>query len=131
MTPSEERDELLTPLLSRVREEHDRTGDNSAAVVEGLAGTARVITAAAATMVAVFGSFALGDILDVKVIGVGLAAAVFVDATLVRCVLVRATIELLGERNWWLPSWLRRTSRVVLRVLRYRCSARWLILGGS
>ena len=95
-------------LLSRIREEHDRSGDNSAAVVEGLAGTARVITAAAAIMVAVFGSFALGDILDVKVIGVGLAAAVLVDATLVRCVLVPATMELLGERNWWLPSWLQR-----------------------
>jgi RND superfamily putative drug exporter len=95
-------------LLSRVREEHERTGDNSAAVVEGLAGTARVITAAAAIMVAVFGSFALGDLHDVKVIGVGLAAAVFVDATLVRCVLVPATMELLGERNWWLPGWLRR-----------------------
>jgi RND superfamily putative drug exporter len=97
-------------LLSRVREEHDRTGDNSAAVVEGLAGTARVITAAAAIMVAVFGSFALGDILDVKVIGVGLAAAILVDATLVRCVLVPATMELLGERNWWLPSWLQRVT---------------------
>ena len=95
-------------LLSRVREEHERTGDNSAAVVEGLAGTARVITAAAAIMVAVFGSFALGDMLDVKVIGVGLAAAILVDATLVRCVLVPATMELLGERNWWLPSWLQR-----------------------
>jgi RND superfamily putative drug exporter len=97
-------------LLSRIREEHDRSGDNSAAVVEGLAGTARVITAAAAIMVAVFGSFALGDILDVKVIGVGLAAAVLVDATLVRCVLVPATMELLGERNWWLPSWLQRVT---------------------
>jgi RND superfamily putative drug exporter len=93
-------------LLSRVREEHDRTGDNSSAVVEGLAGTARVITAAAAIMVAVFGSFALGDIRDIKLIGLGLAAAVLVDATVVRCVLVPATMELLGERNWWLPRWL-------------------------
>jgi RND superfamily putative drug exporter len=96
-------------LLSRVREEHDRTGDNSAAVVEGLAGTARVITAAAAIMVAVFASFALGDIRDIKLIGFGLATAVFVDATVVRCVLVPATMELLGERNWWLPGWLERS----------------------
>lgn len=95
-------------LLSRVREEHDRTGDNSAAVVEGLAGTARVIPAAAAIMVAVFGSFALGDLVDVKVIAVGLASAILVDATVVRCVLVPATMELLGESNWWLPRWLRR-----------------------
>ena len=95
-------------LLSRVREEHDRSGDNSAAVVEGLAGTARVITAAAAIMVAVFASFALGDSRPIKLIGTGLAAAVLVDATIVRCVLVPATMELLGERNWWLPRWLKR-----------------------
>jgi RND superfamily putative drug exporter len=100
-------------LLSRVREEHDRSGDNSAAVVEGLAGTARVITAAAAIMVAVFASFALGDSRPIKLIGTGLAAAVLVDATIVRCVLVPATMELLGERNWWLPRWLKRiTPRV-------------------
>jgi RND superfamily putative drug exporter len=95
-------------LLSRVREEHNHSGDNSSAVVEGLAGTARVITAAAAIMVAVFGSFALGDVRAIKLIGFGLAAAVFVDATVVRCVLVPATMELLGERNWWLPRWLGR-----------------------
>jgi RND superfamily putative drug exporter len=91
-----------------ISEEHDRSGDNSAAVVEGLAGTARVITAAAAIMVAVFASFALGDMRAIKLIGFGLAAAVFVDATVVRCVLVPATMELLGERNWWLPRWLGR-----------------------
>ena len=95
-------------LLSRMREEHQRTGDNSTAVVEGLAGTARVITAAAAIMVAVFGAFVLGDIRAIKLIGLGLAVAVLVDATVVRCVLVPATMELLGERNWWLPKWLDR-----------------------
>jgi RND superfamily putative drug exporter len=95
-------------LLSRVREEHDRTGDNATAVVEGLAGTARVITAAAAIMVAVFASFVLGDVRAIKLIGTGLAAAVLIDATVVRCVLVPATMELLGERNWWLPKWVER-----------------------
>jgi RND superfamily putative drug exporter len=96
-------------LLSRIREEHDRTGENATAVVEGLAGTARVITAAAAIMVAVFGSFVLGDLRPIKIIGLGLGlglgVAVVVDATIVRCVLVPATMELLGERNWWLPAW--------------------------
>ena len=67
-----------------------------------------MITAAAAIMIAVFASFALGDIRDIKLIGLGLAAAVLVDATIVRCVLVPATMELLGERNWWLPRWLER-----------------------
>jgi RND superfamily putative drug exporter len=100
-------------LLSRVKEEHDRTGDNGVAVVEGLASTARVITAAAAIMVAVFGSFVLGDLRAVKLIGLGLGVAVFVDATVVRCVLVPATMELLGERNWWFPGWL---ERIVPRI---------------
>jgi RND superfamily putative drug exporter len=93
-------------LLSRVREEYDRTGHNSHAVVEGLAGTAPVITAAAAIMISVFTSFALGDVRSIKLMGFGLAAAVFVDAIVVRCVLVPATMELLGDRNWYLPAWL-------------------------
>jgi RND superfamily putative drug exporter len=95
-------------LLSRIREEYVRTGDNASAVAEGLAATARVITAAAAIMVSVFGAFILGDIIFVKMVGLGLATAIFVDATVVRLVLVPATMELLGDRNWWYPAWLDR-----------------------
>ncbi len=85
-----------------------RTHDNGHAVVEGLASTARVITAAAAIMVCVFGSFMMGDLRSIKLIGFGLAAAVLIDATIVRMVLVPATMELLGDRNWWMPRWLDR-----------------------
>jgi RND superfamily putative drug exporter len=95
-------------LLSSVKEEFDRTGDNSRAVVEGLASTARVITAAAAIMVCVFGSFVVADDRPIKLIGLGLAVAVLIDATLVRMVLVPATMELLGRANWWMPRWLSR-----------------------
>ena len=103
-------------LLSRMREEWARTGDNSAAVADGLAATARVITAAAAIMVCVFGSFVIGDPLRIlSVFGLGLAVAVLVDATVVRMVLVPAVMQLLGPANWWLPSWLRRaTPRLVM-----------------
>ncbi|MGH9040300.1 MAG: MMPL family transporter, partial [Acidimicrobiia bacterium] len=95
-------------LLSRIREEYDRTGDNALAVANGLASTARVITAAAAIMIFVFGSFVLGVDRSIKLFGLGLAVAVLFDATIVRMVLVPATMELLGERNWWLPKWLDR-----------------------
>ncbi len=95
-------------LLSRVREEYVRTRDNRSAVADGLASTARVITAAAAIMVTVFGAFVMEDAVFLKLAGVGLATAVFVDATVVRMVLVPATMELLGDRNWWLPRWLDR-----------------------
>jgi RND superfamily putative drug exporter len=95
-------------LLSRIREEYDRCGDNALAVGRGLAATARVITAAAAIMVVVFLSFVLTPDVSVKQIGLGLAAAVLVDATVVRLVLVPAVMELLGPANWWLPGWLGR-----------------------
>ncbi len=95
-------------LLSRVKEEYDRTGDPVNSVADGLAATARVITAAAAIMVVVFGSFVLEDNRVIKMFGVGLASAVLLDATLVRMLLVPATMELLGARNWWLPRWLDR-----------------------
>jgi RND superfamily putative drug exporter len=95
-------------LLSRVREEFDRTGDNDAAVVRGQAGTARTITSAALIMVAVFGGFVLGDDPLTKMMGLGLATAIAVDATVVRLVLVPATMTLLGRANWWLPAWLDR-----------------------
>ena len=91
-------------LLSRIREEYDRTGDNAVAVADGLASTARVITAAALIMVTVFGSFILGDATTIKLFGLGLATAILVDATVVRMVLVPATMELLGDRNWWFPT---------------------------
>ena len=95
-------------LLSRMKEEFDRTGDNAAAVADGLASTARVITAAALIMIAVFGSFVAGDDRTVKLFGLGLAVAVLIDATLVRMVLVPATMELLGAKNWWIPKWIDR-----------------------
>jgi RND superfamily putative drug exporter len=95
-------------LLSRIREEYLATGSTSTAVVEGLARTARVITAAAAIMVAVFAAFVLSGEVFTKLIGIGLAAAVLIDATVVRMVLVPAVMQLLGERNWWLPRWLDR-----------------------
>jgi RND superfamily putative drug exporter len=77
-------------------------------VADGLADTARVITAAAAIMVPVFLAFVAGDQLFLKVIGMGMATAILVDATVVRLLLVPATMELLGNRNWWLPRWLDR-----------------------
>jgi uncharacterized membrane protein YdfJ with MMPL/SSD domain len=95
-------------LLSRIREEYDRTGDNSASVARGLASTARVISAAAAIMVLVFLAFVLGADVSVKQIGLGLAVAVLIDATIVRLVLVPAVMELLGRANWWLPGPLAR-----------------------
>ena len=95
-------------LLSSIREQYDRTGDNRAAVVQGLSSTARVITAAAAIMVCVFGSFVVADVRAIKLIGLGLAVAVLIDATLVRLVLVPSTMELVGDRNWWIPRWLDR-----------------------
>ena len=99
-------------LLSRIKEEYDEHGDNSLAVAHGLAKTARLITAAAAIMICVFGSFVLSDLRVLKLLGFGLAFAVFIDATLVRLVLVPATMELLGDRNWWLPKWLEWLPRV-------------------
>jgi RND superfamily putative drug exporter len=95
-------------LLSAVREEYGRTKDNRAAVAMGLEHTARVITAAALIMVCVFASFVLADVRALKLIGLGLAVAVFIDASVVRVVLVPATMELLGDANWWLPRWLDR-----------------------
>jgi RND superfamily putative drug exporter len=95
-------------LLSRVREEWHRTGDSRTSVADGLAATAKVITAAAAIMVVVFGSFLLENDRILKLMGTGLATAILLDATVVRMLLVPATMELLGDRNWWLPRWLDR-----------------------
>ncbi|MGJ6966708.1 MMPL family transporter [Streptosporangium sp. G11] len=90
-------------LLSRIQEEYARTRDNSRAVTEGLAATARVITAAAAIMFCVFAAFGTFDDRPLQILGVGLAAGVLIDATLVRLVLVPSAMELLGDRNWWFP----------------------------
>jgi uncharacterized membrane protein YdfJ with MMPL/SSD domain len=95
-------------LLSRIREEYQRSGDNSLAVADGLAATARVITAAALIMITVFLAFVIGPELVIKQMGLGLAAAVFIDATLIRMVLVPSSMELMGRANWWLPGWLGR-----------------------
>jgi RND superfamily putative drug exporter len=95
-------------LLSRIREEFARHGDTGRAVADGLAKTARVITAAAAIMVVVFLAFLTDNQVFLKLIGVGLATAIFVDATIVRMVLVPAVMQLLGSRNWWIPAWLER-----------------------
>ena len=95
-------------LLSRIREEYLRSGDPTGSVADGLAATARVITAAAAIMVVVFGAFLFEDARVIKLFGVGLGFAVLVDATVVRMLLVPATMELLGKRNWWIPAWLDR-----------------------
>jgi RND superfamily putative drug exporter len=95
-------------LLSRIQESYRRSGDNSAAVAEGLAKTAGVITGAALIMVSVFAAFALAQTITIKSIGVGMAIAVLVDATVVRVLLVPATMRLLGKWNWWAPGFLAR-----------------------
>ncbi|HYQ63481.1 MMPL family transporter [Actinophytocola sp.] len=96
-------------LLSAVQEHWARTGDNRLAVRRGLAETGGVITSAALIMVCVFASFVLVDNPTVKIFGLGLATAIVVDATIVRCLLVPATMVLLGRWNWWLPRWLDRS----------------------
>jgi putative drug exporter of the RND superfamily len=95
-------------LLSRIREEYLRHGQNSLAVSDGLAKTARVITAAAAIMVAVFLAFLVSDEIFLKLLGVGMATAIFLDATVVRMVLVPALMQIFGRANWWIPRWLDR-----------------------
>ena len=93
-------------LLSRIKERYDQTGDNSGSVAYGLRSTASIITGAALIMVAVFGGFALGPLSMFQQMGFGLAVAVILDATIVRMVLVPASMELLGDKNWYFPRWL-------------------------
>ncbi|HEX7060217.1 MAG TPA: MMPL family transporter [Solirubrobacterales bacterium] len=95
-------------LISRIREEYLKDGDTRRAVADGLAKTARVITAAAAIMVVVFLAFLAAPDVFLKLFGIGLASAIFLDATVVRMVLVPAVMQLLGKRNWWIPDWLER-----------------------
>ncbi|MBT7937596.1 MAG: MMPL family transporter [Euryarchaeota archaeon] len=93
-------------MLSRIHEEWERTGDNTLAVANGLQRTGRLITGAAAIMVVVFGAFGLSSVIILKQIGLGLALAILIDATIVRALVVPATMRLMGEWNWWSPSWL-------------------------
>jgi RND superfamily putative drug exporter len=95
-------------LLTQMREHYKETNDAKRAVVEGLANTGRVITSAAAIMVCVFTSFVLNGNPLVKEFGVGLAVAIAIDATIVRCLLVPAVMVLMGRRAWWLPAWMDR-----------------------
>jgi RND superfamily putative drug exporter len=99
-------------LLSRIREAYLEHGDNARAVTEGLAGTARVITAAAAVMVVVFLAFVSSDELVFKLVGIGMATAILVDATIVRMVLVPALMQLFGRANWWMPRRPRRAAAI-------------------
>jgi RND superfamily putative drug exporter len=93
-------------LLSRIREVWERTGDNAQAVAEGLHATRRIITGAAAIMVVVFAAFASGDLVMFQQLGFGLAVAILLDATIIRVVLVPASMRLLGRWNWYFPHWL-------------------------
>jgi putative drug exporter of the RND superfamily len=93
-------------LLSRIRERYDVTGDNAGSVAYGVRSTAKIITGAALIMVAVFSGFAMGELVSLQQMGFGLAVAVILDATIVRSVLVPASMKLLGDRNWYLPAWL-------------------------
>ncbi len=95
-------------ILSRIREEYQKGHDNITSVVKGLGATAQVITAAALIMISVFLGFVLSTDPVVKMMGIGLATAVAVDATVVRMVLVPSTMALVGDPNWWLPKWLDR-----------------------
>jgi RND superfamily putative drug exporter len=94
-------------LVSRIHEEYRRTGDNTHAIAEGLERSGRLITGAAAIMVAVFLAFGLAEVVLIKSIGIGLAIAVTLDATLVRALIVPAVMRILGHYNWWAPQPLR------------------------
>jgi RND superfamily putative drug exporter len=94
-------------LLGRIREHYDLTGNNRESVAVGLRSTTKIITGAALIMVFVFAGFATGSLVMLQQIGFGLAVAILIDATLVRSVLVPATMTLLGDKNWYLPRWLR------------------------
>jgi RND superfamily putative drug exporter len=95
-------------MLSRVKEFYHETRNNEEAVARGLQNTAAVITAAGLVLVGTFGSFASADVVAVKEIGIGLAVGVLIDSTIVRVIMVPATMRLMGELNWWMPGWLRR-----------------------
>jgi RND superfamily putative drug exporter len=99
-------------LLSRIKEHYDDTLDNAASVAHGLRSTAGIITGAALIMVVVFGAMASGELVVFQQVGLGLAAAVILDATVIRTVLVPASMELLGDWNWYFPKWLEWLPRI-------------------
>ena len=103
-------------LLSRMREEWDRVHDNEHAVAYGLEHTGRIITAAAIIMIAAFGGFTAGRFVSLQEFGIGLSAAILLDATIVRALLVPATMKLLGRWNWYLPERVRRAMRMAPAV---------------
>ena len=102
-------------MLTRMQEEYSRHGDNTRAVAEGLERSGRLVTSAAAIMVAVFSAFAMADIILLKALGVGMAIAVALDATVVRVLIVPATMRLLGDWNWWAPAIIQRAQRRLSR----------------
>jgi RND superfamily putative drug exporter len=99
-------------LLTRMQEEYLQTGDNTKSVAEGLEKSGRLITSAAAIMVAVFAAFSLAEVVFVKAMGVGMALAVALDATLVRVLIVPSTMRLFGDLNWWAPAWVQRVLKL-------------------
>ena len=116
-------------LLSRMKEVYDRTGNNREAVARGMERSGRIVTSAALIVVVVAGSFALADIVLIKALGLGVAIAVGLDATVVRALLVPAAMRLLGDRNWWLPARLRRLlPPLAAGLLLLGCSASGAIL---
>ena len=99
-------------LLSRVKEEYDRTGDNTRAVAVGMERSGRIITSAAAILIVVSAGFATGDILIIKALGLGTAIAVLVDSTIVRALLVPALMRVMSRLNWWAPRWMRASQKI-------------------
>jgi RND superfamily putative drug exporter len=93
-------------LMSRIQERHNQTGDTHRAVLFGVASTARIITGAALIIVAVFAGFAAGDLVMFQQMGFGVAVALLIDATIIRCVMLPAVMQILGRWNWYLPRWL-------------------------
>ena len=110
-------------VLSRVREAYDRGLSNEEAVAHGIKSTAGVVTSAAVVMVGTFSVFALLPVIDMKEMGIGLAAAILIDATLIRAVLLPATMKLLGDKNWYLPKWLGWLPRLEHEAARSRGAA--------
>jgi RND superfamily putative drug exporter len=99
-------------ILARMRESYDRTGDTRVAVIEGIGRTGRLVTSAALILVLSFLAMSSGPETDLKILATGLGAGIFVDATLIRCLLVPALVSLFGAYNWWLPNWAARLLRV-------------------
>ena len=98
-------------MLSRIKEAYDQTGDNTGSVAIGLEKTAGLITSAAAIMVAVFSAFSIASVVVIQAVGVGMAIAIAIDATLVRVLMVPATMRLFGDLNWWAPKWMLRVRK--------------------